>query len=139
MRQDAELLGEFLLHLCRVDKDVIDQVILRSQRYHVQQRIICDPACTVYIVGCDDDPLAARLEVEHQESSIQVLKPVIPEDMQDPRIGAGCIPDEPRIVHKDLQHFAESAVPFSRASLEIQESYIRSLMQFRAVFAIAAD
>ena len=102
MFEPHQIPAELVFHFLRVDKNVITKPILHLERSSVEQRVFRVSSRLIHIVRCESDFLAAHLIEEHQDSAIEKLKFVVPQDMENMGIGASGVLDQLRIVDQRL-------------------------------------
>ena len=76
--RNAEEPPHVVLHLGRVNEDMIGQPILDSQGKAIERRVLRISLARINVVRGEDDLLSQQLVVQHQKSSIEELEFVVP-------------------------------------------------------------
>jgi hypothetical protein len=135
----AEFLDEFKLHSFRMNEDAVGKAILDSKRKPIEMSIFrIAPAC-IHIVQCEDDLFPQELVIKHQQSSIEELELVVPQDVKDFRLGCGSVANQSRIVDQnsgDLSY--ETCVGLLIAS-QIKKGHSGCSSEIRAIQVIVTN
>src|SRR5690242_1076356 len=89
--------AELPFHLVCVDKDVVSEHVLDSQRCSIQERIRQIPLPRVDVVRGECDLFAEEPVIYHQYCTVEQLEVVIPENVQNFRAWAGGIAEQSQV------------------------------------------
>src|SRR5262245_47732970 len=87
-RRDMEVGYQLIFHRGSVHQNLVTERILKAQGKAIKPTVTSVALPCVDVVRSKNNPFSEKTVIEHQQSSIEVLKLIIPEDMKDSWPGA---------------------------------------------------
>src|SRR5215469_12054160 len=135
---NPKILTKLFLHFFGMDENVIAEEILNPKSEVIEKRVIAVAPCLIYVVSCKNDLLAQHFVVQHQESAVEELDLVVPQNMQNPGPGTSGVADKSRVVDHESPQLVHESAFLRLLSPKIKKSEIPSDVQLRAIYFISA-
>src|SRR5579883_3033180 len=116
-----------------MNENVSCQMILGAQCEPIPPRIISITLAYVYIVGGQDYPFSKHPVIKHQQSPVKPLKLVVPQNMENFRLGNGRVKEQSPIINQNPPYLGDATDFSPLVAPQIQEAQSRTIADFRPV------
>src|SRR6266550_3169130 len=135
----TKALDELFFHRGRMNENVVGQAILNSQCEAIEDRVVRIPLGRINVMCGEGDLLPLQFVIEHQQGSIEGVKLIVPQDMEDRRLRARRVSDKSRIVGHHTPYLGGETGIWLLTASQIEKSEVLARMEFRAVHLVATN
>ena len=90
-----------------MDQNMAAEAVLDSEREPIEPTVVTIPLSGVDVVRGKDHPLPEETVIKHERDAVEVLKFIIPEQMEDLDLRARNITGEPSIIGQNADDLAQ--------------------------------